>query len=514
MSYPLVSCSDYNLQGRSPADVSRSGRAELLEAARRWTAEYRDLPDAAVGPNTEIILCGHQPTMFHPGVWLKNAVLGNIARRRGAAAVNLIIDGDVCMTAALPAPTGSAAEPRVETIAYDLPEPNIPHEERRIEDRVTFGRFGRRTAAAIAPLIAHPAIERYWPLVLRRAEATDKLGYCLAQARHLLETEFWGRDHRTLEVPFSRLCRGEAFQWFVAHLVAQLPRLLPIYNDALREYRRLNRIRGRSHPAPELAAEPPWLEAPFWVWTADNPRRRRLFAQLSGNELILADREDWQCRLPLRSEGPADRAVERLFDLQNNRGVRIRPKALMTTLWARLFLGDLFIHGTGGAKYDWVTDRIIERFFRLPPPPIRVITADVPLNVQFAGLETDNPRKIDIELREMSFHPERYLEEAGGAAELIAEKRRLLAQPKTAENARRRDAELRRLNVALQGFLIPRREELLLRREKAARRSAAEAILSRRDYAFCLHAESTLRDLPRLCPADNGGKHAGHGGED
>ena len=35
----------------------------------------------------------------------------------------------------------------------------------------------------------------------------------------------------------------------------------------------------------------------------------------------------------------------------------------MLTLWARLLLCDLFIHGIGGAQYDRVTDLIVENYF-------------------------------------------------------------------------------------------------------------------------------------------------------
>ena len=56
-------------------------------------------------------------------------------------------------------------------------------------------------------------------------------------------------------------------------------------------------------------------------------------------------------------------------------GVKIRSRALVTTLWARLALSDLFLHGIGGAKYDQVTDRLIESFFDLAPPAIMVLSA-------------------------------------------------------------------------------------------------------------------------------------------
>ena len=62
-------------------------------------------------------------------------------------------------------------------------------------------------------------------------------------------------------------------------------------------------------------------------------------------------------------------------------GVKIRSRALITTLWARLVLGDLFLHGIGGAKYDQVTDLLIERFFGLPAPGIMVMSATLHLPI-------------------------------------------------------------------------------------------------------------------------------------
>ena len=52
-----------------------------------------------------------------------------------------------------------------------------------------------------------------------------------------------------------------------------------VYNEAVREYRRLYRIRSASHPVPDLAVEGEWQEAPFWIWSQENPRRKRLFVQ-------------------------------------------------------------------------------------------------------------------------------------------------------------------------------------------------------------------------------------------
>ena len=91
----------------------------------------------------------------------------------------------------------------------------------------------------------------------------------------------------------------------------------------------------------------------------DLDRRRSATAQAvrspAGQETVLSDRQAVEIRLPLTPDGDAARAVEQLADW-GRRGVKIRSRALITTLWARLVLGDLFLHGIGGAKYDQVTD--------------------------------------------------------------------------------------------------------------------------------------------------------------
>jgi hypothetical protein len=494
---------DYDLQGRSLAEVSRQARAELLDAARRWTAAYRDVTPAPPDPHGLVFLAGHQPQMFHPGVWFKNFMLGDLARRHGATAINLIVDADAVSDTSLRVPGGSAAEPNAASIPFDRPDPRIPYEERKIEDREVFASFGHRAIEQIRSLVPNPLLAEYWPLVQARAQHSDNLGTCLVQARHQLEAS-WGLE--TLEVPQSWVCAGEAFQWFTAHLLAQLPRFREAYNASLGEYRRLHHVRSSSHPAPDLAEDAPWLGAPFWIWTAEDPRRRRLYAKIeacqSPGEILLSDRQSWEARLPLGAEGNAGNAVGVLLELQR-RGVRIRPRALVTTLWARLALGDLFIHGIGGAKYDQVTNRLIERFFGLAVPRFLVASATLHLPIDRDRTTADDLRAIQHDLRGMTYHPERYLsvpysdEERGptGTADLIAEKQRWIATPQTVENARSRCRAIRRVNAALQPWLIDRRRQLVERLGETSQRFLADSVLTSREYGFCLHPESTLREF-------------------
>jgi hypothetical protein len=489
----------YDLHGRCLGEVSRQARRELLAEARRWTAQYRDTDSGPFDPSRPIFLAGHQPQLFHPGVWLKNFALGGLAHLHGAVGVNLLIDSDTLKTPHLRVPGGSVGQPHVARIPMDDSGPIVPYEERPILNRQTFADFGRRAAEAIAPLVGDPLLRQYWPLAVERMQQSDNLGACLAQSRHQLEGR-WGLN--TLEIPQSRVCGMGAHGWFVAHLLAEADRLRAIYNEVVEEFRRLHRIRSRAHPVPNLAREGEWLEAPFWVWTRDDPRRRRVFVRRGRAQIVLCDRRGLKIALPLAPDGDASRAVERLGEL-GREGVKIRCRALLTTLWARLVLGDLFVHGIGGAKYDQLTDALVGRFFRLVPPRFLVVSATLHLPVARRRATVGDLRTIEHGLRELTYHPECYINGAEGLAErhrpeadeLIDAKNRWIRTPSTPPNARDRFQEIRRINEALQRYVAPLRARLEAERRQTARAVGAEAILAGREYGFCLFPERTLREF-------------------
>ena len=411
--------------------------------------------------------------------------------------MNLVIDSDTMKSAALPTPGGSLADPRREAVLFDRPEGRLPFEERRILDPDRFASFGRRVAERIAPLVPDPLIERFWPMVQQRARHVDRLGYCLAQARHQLEGQ-WGLQ--TLELPQSVVCDSEPFRWFVVHLIANIERFRDCYNQAVQEYRRANHIRNAAHPVPDLVAEGQWIEAPLWMWTAQQPQRRRVFVCRLGRESLISDRAGQELRLPLDVDGDATDAVARLLSW-GRQGVKIRSRALITTLWARLALCDLFMHGIGGARYDRVTDRLIESFFDLAPPGIMVLSATLYLPVQRPEVSSENLRDIRRELRELNYHPEKYLhaapplngESTGRVRALVDEKQQWIHTPLTRENAYARWTSFRRINSELQSWVAQRRHELLELQTQTQRALRHEKVLGSREYGFCLYPESDLK---------------------
>jgi hypothetical protein len=518
----LQSQADYDIQGRKLSALRGQARLELLEAARQWTAAYRDVGPAPGDGGNLIFLAGHQPQMFHPGVWLKNFALGRLAEKHHAIAINLIVDSDAISGTSLRAPGGSAENPTAAQVAFDRPDPAVPYEERRIVDRALFDSFGLRVREQMEQLISHPLMENFWPLAIGQSHETDRLGACLARARHLIEAQ-WGLT--TLEIPQSWVCDLESFHWLAAHLLARMDEFLAVYNEAVREYRRLYRIRSASHPVPDLTVEGEWQEAPFWIWSTENPRRRRLFARHVGSEVFITNRQDINARLTLSRQRDASRAVEQLAELARG-GVKIRSRALVTTLWARMVLGDLFIHGIGGGNYDLVTDRIMERFFGRQPPGFMILSATLHLpiasdradyvrnmpttSVGMAPAEINaDPTTIDRQLRELSYHPERFIDSVFEQSKeipdevrsLVNTKRKWIETPQTIENARNRCRAIRGINESLQPWLESQRRQLLDSREKASKQEQAERILSWREYGFCLYPQESLHDfLAALLP--------------
>lgn len=484
--------SNYDVQGRSLASLAAEARCELIGAARRYTSSYRNVPAAA--RCEPILLAGHQPQLFHPGVWFKNFALARLARERQAAAVNLVIDSDTLKEAALRVPGGTIEDPLRTALPFDDPGEEIPYEHRTLANRELFAAFGRRAEQAIAAIVPDSLIGEFWPRVVARSRETNNLGECLSQARHQLEGE-WGLE--TLELPQSQVCRLGAFHWFVAHLLAQLPRFQQIHNDALAGYRRRYHLRSANHPVPDLAAERDWREAPFWLWTVDRPQRRHMFVRASGDEMIVGDRGQIEFRLPLSPQGDARRAAEVLADLPR-RGICLRTRALTTTMFARLFLGDLFMHGIGGGLYDQLTDVLVRRFFGFEPPPFMVLSATLLLPIARSGSAAERLRETQGRLREFDYHPERFLPPEADApqiAEALAVKRRWIETEQTPDNARQRCRAIRAANETLARALAGERRRAEAQREQLSRRLRAESVLAWREYAFCLYPKRTLADF-------------------
>ena len=99
---------------------------------------------------------GHQPELFHAGVWLKNAALDAYARRVGGTAVNLVVDTDRCVHPAVGVPVGTPQSAQLEEVPFDTAAPEMAWEERPVNDADCFASFGDRVSRLLLPLEPQP----------------------------------------------------------------------------------------------------------------------------------------------------------------------------------------------------------------------------------------------------------------------------------------------------------------------------------------------------------------------
>ena len=499
-----LSQSDYDCQGRALSELRRATQQHVRRAAQRYTSDLLG-DDVTVPDGTEWIVTGHQPELFHVGVWAKNFAVDRLAQTMKSVGINLLIDNDTHSGTGIAVPTGSRAAPQLTTVPFAESGPVCPWEELPLADRDFFASFPRRIQEAIQPWGFEPALPEFWPTGIAYADRTPqaRLCDCLAAVRVAAERNF---GLRNLELPLSQLEEMPGFLWFVSNLLANLPRFRELYNVSVREYRRRNHLRSRSHPVPDLAVDDGWHEAPFWMWRAGETQRQRVFAKQSTTELLLRDSRGVFAKLPLTSERSACCAVEVLAALPDH-GVRLRSRALTTTLFARLFLADLFIHGIGGAKYDEMTDELIAKFYGMPAPPYATVSAA--LHLPLGGAWDAGPRQIGEvaqALWTLEHNPERLAERLSPAEEhLVAEKQQLITEQHERQAARphRRSARereqnrtryrrLREINRLLQPAAATRRAEVEALQATLVSQRKANRILGSREFAWVLFPEEKL----------------------
>jgi hypothetical protein len=165
-------------------------------------------------------------------------------------------------------------------------------------------------------------------------------------------------------------------------------------------------------------------------------------------------------------------------------------------MFARYLLGDLFVHGIGGAKYDELGDEVARGFFGIEPP--RFLTLSL---TQWLGLEDDPAtaerlRAVERSIRDLDWNPERYLPEPRPAEARSAVEAKWVAIEGEVATRRQRVARLkaiRRANQALVPWTESIRPDLLADRERLSGGLKRNAVARSREYAFPLHGEGRLR---------------------
>lgn len=161
----------------------------------------------------------------------------------------------------------------------------------------------------------------------------------------------------------SDLIKAKKYKEFFQKIYKESDSFRDLFNRTIDEYRKTFRFRYKNYPFPKLEED----ELPFWI--------------ISG--------------------GKRTRCFKKDMEKSDPETVIIFPRAVTLTIFLRLYILDIFIHGIGGGNYEWIQDRIVERFFDKIPPPYAVISGTFLL---------ENSKERDLPF--FLFNPEKIKEHA------------------------------------------------------------------------------------------------------
>ncbi len=367
-----------------------------LTDLRNWTREQLGLR-----LDQPIIATGHQIEMHHPGVWVKTVVMSHLARICGGQALYLAVDTDSPKHLALTAPQDPLAaavlhlpitdDPNAATAPFAAAVAGpTPAHIARLEAEA-----GTLSTAYGYELPLRAFLERFRAVTLEQSGAVGAdnvpLARVMADATHGIDARL-GLDYTVLLA--STVWATPAFVYWLGRMLIDPLAAATTYNAAIDAYRRDNGITAPGQPMPPLAIAPDRIELPFWLDNVVTTERERLHVNRDGTtgQWNLEIPSSWHQRRPLTAVVPAafraDPFVEatRLARGLLAGGLRVSARAVTLTLFMRLSLADVFIHGLGGGRYDQVADRWIESWLGVRPP--RFIVATATQRLPFAvGLE-------------------------------------------------------------------------------------------------------------------------------
>ena len=446
-----------------------------------------------------IIVVGHQPEFIHPGVWAKQVAADRVARAMRGEAINLVVDNDSPKNATLRIPAADGA-------GFSLRVLRIP----KVRSGPAYEQFPGATAGEIEQLrglVLQAMGERYSASAM--AAFFDGLAGAGGSADWVDQMIAGRRSaERSFGVHLTDV-RVSRIWWspLLGHMLASPERFAVDYNAALAWYRREFRVRGANRPIPDLLVRGDEVELPVWAYRTDEVRRRLYVARRGRSILLSAESES----VATLTDDDLKSSDDLAGLLAERGGWRVRPRALTLTLWARLFLADLFVHGIGGAKYDRIADRIITDHFGIRPPEMACVSATLHVFPCPPRPDEESVAGLRRAIRDMTWNPQRSLPGEFRFAELVAQRAAAVRRghelrehdPRNRVERREAFRQIREVNRRMldqqPGMLAKLNDRLRLARQ----RIDDDRIARDREYFFALHDRRALEELLTALPGSN-----------
>ena len=382
--------------GDYPDENRRAVQEEFLNLAHDYTKSLGLDPGPFPPSGKPVISAGSQPVAFHPGVAIKNMALTRQAEILGAIPLFITVDSDELKGGTVPTPQEkdgviTYAENRLFEATgsrFEMAKPVLSSDQLREKLLAIVNEYGS-TKNLVAP---KEEVERFLDaLEDRPLPESDYVGRAITLRRIWEEPATGG----FLELPVSLISQTSTFLSFANRIIDDIENFSKIYNGELARYRKERKLRYKANPFPDLAVDADYFETPFWLITEDG--REALFAKKEAGQLFL------------KGANTETIPAKEVFEEQK---WGVRPKAITLSIFLRLYVCDLFIHGVGGAKYDNVTDGIIKLYYKKEPPAYTCVSATC---YPQTFLKDPSPEitKIRRKFRDIDQNPESVAELAG-----------------------------------------------------------------------------------------------------
>ena len=361
------------------------------------------------------IVTGHQPEFIHPGVWLKNYFTARLAEENDAYSLNLIVEHDQLKHPEIKYPllnkaSGSISELKhffssdSSTTTWEFAKGKSTTETAEFLDFMRQATSNYPEKSLLAELTLEQVDQYRW--------GTITLSEWMTSLRKAAEVRL---DFGNNELPTGPCCDTDSFLEFFLEIVVRHQEFHQIYNQNLARYRTENNLKNPAQPVPDLSLTDGWYELPFWLVNEKKKFREPIYLKIENEHYCIKGLSTGIINCPLEHKTLTGLLVKFKPQLYQS-DCRIRPRALTLTMFARMFLADLFVHGLGGGKYDQITDHIIRKFYGLEPTPFAVVTGTCFLpfhkqNIKSLKQLQQERAQLQHELRKIKLQPETCLQE-------------------------------------------------------------------------------------------------------
>lgn len=450
-----------------------SGNNQILDLDRPWVGT------------------GHQPELFHPGVWAKNFIAGGMGSILGNPSLNVVIDTDSPREMGIRLPDlAMTDQPRRSLLCPftnrkpGTPWANIPANTEHL------GVFYRRLKAWAAQAKFSPLIND-WLAFFKQNESPFNNGSAWVlfdKARTQVEGD-WGLCQPSL--PMSRISGFQSFHSLVRHFLMDARRARSTYNEALDRFRAYHEVATPGRPVPHLEErDDGWGEAPLWIFMDASENRERLWIKEEEGGFLLAPTPNHPNPHVLR--GDLETGLGSLVEA----GVRLWPRALFTTLYLRVFVFDWFVHGIGGALYDQITEDWAVRWLQISPSPMVAASLTLRLPLTPARSGQQELREAQHLQHHLLWNPDMLLQgpEKGRLHSWLAELRQLRSEnPELGPASKLRFHRIRQLVDSLREFSRGPLQEGWSKVARLRQFAAEEHLVNNREYAYPLHPTESLQ---------------------